>query len=203
MKAPATATQTEDGTRSWDVNMTGISVDECKRAQRQCREGVDSRIEAAISVSLTPVMSQLARIEAHSENTSQKLEGLVALNNRVAALELWKAQLNGHAKAIAESQGSSLQMQEIRNSIQDALQEAVVNVQLKTRKTDYKWWLDLKVVAAVLGAIGALGATIIVLAAYAGPKALPSLPWYNTKANTSVTTTVVPEAQVRGTSERP
>jgi len=132
-------------------------------------------------------MSQLARIETHSENAARQLEGLVTLNNRVSELEKWKARLNGHAQALADSQSGALQMQEIRNHIQEALQEAVVKVSLKTRKTDYKWWTDLKVVGAVLAAIGVFGATLIILAAYAGPTALESLPWY--KRTTTVTTT--------------
>lgn len=163
----------------------GITIEQCREAQSTCRGIVEKNVESKVIIGLAPMREQLARIETHLENNGTKLDELTSLASRVLALEMWKSQLNGHAKALAESKEAVPSMEELRAVIHEAAKQAVVQVKVRTRTSD-GWYIPMWAVKILLPALGLIGATVVTLAAFAGPDVLDQLPW-NRKAPTTYT----------------
>lgn len=79
--------------------MAPVTEEQCRRAQEACSRTQAATVALAISEGLQP----LGGIEEQIRNVDEKLAGLPELYDRVKNLEVWKANLNGRAAALAEA----------------------------------------------------------------------------------------------------
>lgn len=168
--------------------MPPMTEAQCQRAQEACAEARDLFVGKQIAEALKPV----ERTEAKVDGLISRMDALAQLYGRVGALETWKANLNGHARALAEGHAHHREA-EVADRLHTRMEDGIKALEAATAAMDKRAVTPTTTTTtttttdglpalprwAVIGLAGFV-ALALALAMYAGERGLwtvkPSLP---------------------------